>query len=92
MLAQSYRLQRVVHGILSGVDSWERNIIPFPACVIVAKLYPVNCIPLDGLAMLDFKQNMTREDLNVSLIMTTLQQLYKCSLNLMCFFGKAISS
>ena len=44
-------------GLLPGVDSRYRNIIPLPACVIVAELYPVNCIPLEGFdIMLDFKQ------------------------------------
>lgn len=69
-------------GLLHGVESRYR--ISLPACVIVAELHPVICIPFKGLDInLDFKQ-MTHEELNGSLIMTTLlPQLYKYSLNLL---------
>ena len=71
-------------GLLPGVESRYRNIIIVPACVIVAELNPVICIPFKGLDIsLDFKQ-MTHEELNGSLIMTTLlPHLYKYSLNLL---------
>jgi hypothetical protein len=80
----SYRQYRVVPGLLPVVDSRYRNIIHLPVCVNVADLYPVYCIPLEGLdIMLDFKQ-MTHEELNGSLIMTTrLTRLYKYSQNLL---------
>jgi hypothetical protein len=73
----------MVPGHLPGVDSRYRNRIPLPACFIVAELYPVNCIPLEGLdIMLNFKQ-MTHEELDGSLIMILLPHLYKYSLNLL---------
>jgi hypothetical protein len=83
----------VVPGLLPEVGSWHRNIMHLPVCAIVEELYAVNCIPLEGLdIMLDFKQ-MTHGEMNGSLIMATrLPLLYKYSLNLLCFFGMAISS
>ena len=78
----SYRQYHVMPGLLRGVDSRYRNRLPLPACGIVVELNPMNCIPLEGFdIMLDFKQ-MTHEELNGSLIMTTLlSQIYKYSLN-----------
>ena len=64
--------------LLPVMDSRYRHTIPLPACVVVGELHSANCIPLEWLdIMLDFKQ-MTQEELNGSLIMTTLfPQLYK---------------